>query len=403
MNRILFFIGSGLLSAAANAESVIRDGDHIAIVGNTFADQLRTGGYMETLLQQHADVSLRNLGWAGDTLTSRDRPTNFPTEETTLTEQETDVIIACFGMGESFEGERGIGAFKSELKGFVGSHETKKYNGKSAAKLVLVSPIAYEDHGGRTPNVAGRNKDLMAYTAVMKEVAAEEDVAFIDLYAPTRAMMDEAGDTKITTNGIHLTPLGYWAVSHIIAENLVDGSGEPWKLTIDAKATSGTGVGVELAGIEAEKKNLSFSVSEDTAASPPPPGEEVPPFFAKERDTLVVKNLDPGEYTLTVEGVKIATANHAEWAQGVVIDASPAHREVEGFRAEVNEKNLQFLYNWKALNQVHIVGERKSSPSGRSLPAEQVEFNELAKQKEKILREPREAKTREWKLISHGL
>ena len=404
MNRILPFIGAALLAAPAGAESVIRDGDHLAIVGNTFADQLRTHGYMETLLQQHADISLRNLGWAGDTLTHRDRPTNFPTEETTLTEQKTDVIIACFGMTESFAGEQGLAPFKQDLKDFIASYQGKQYNGKSKARFVLISPIAYEDHGDTTPNFAQRNRELNAYTAAMRETATQEGVAFIDLYAPTRAMMDSGGDTKFTTNGMHLNPLGYWAVSQIIASELIEKSAEPWKLKIDAKAKSATATGVEISKVEADKKNLSFSVTESTAASSPPPeGNTNEAIFAENRDTLTIENLDPGEYTLSIDGKKIATANHQEWAEGVVIDASPAHQEAEDFRAAVNDKNLQFLYNWKALNQVHIVGERKRSPSGKSLPAEQLEFNELAKQQEAILREPRKPKTRQWSLISHGL
>jgi lysophospholipase L1-like esterase len=405
MNRLFLLIGAAFFAAPASAESVVRDGDHIAIVGNTFADQLRINGYMETLLQQHADISLRNLGWAGDTLTQRDRPTNFPSEETTLTEQKTDVIIACFGMSESYAGEPGITAFQKNLKDFIASHKAKKYSGETAPRLVLVSPIAYDYHSSSTtPDYANRNKDLKAYAAAMKETAAEEEVAFIDLYTPTRAMLDEAGETKLTTNGIHLTPLGYWAVSHLIASQLIEGSGEPWKLTIDAKSKSGTANDVDISEIVAEKKNLYFSVKETTAASPSPPtGQTTPSLFAAQRDTLVIENLDPGEYILTVDGVEIATANHAEWAQGVAIDSSPAHTEAEAFRAAVNDKNLQFLYNWKALNQVHIVGERKRSPSGKSLPAEQEKFNELAKQQEKALREPREPKTRQWKLIARGL
>ncbi|BDS07562.1 hypothetical protein NT6N_26020 [Oceaniferula spumae] len=404
MNRFLPLIGAILLTTPAQADSIVRDGDHIAIVGNTFADQLRNHGYMETLLQQHADISLRNLGWAGDTLTQRDRPTNFPTEETTLTEQKTDVIIACFGMGEAFAGEQGVAAFKNNLKAFIASHKAKKYNGQSSARLVIVSPIAYEDHGLTTPNAAARDKDLAAYTAAAKETASAVGVPFIDLYTPTRAMMDKSGSKKYTTNGIHLTPLGYWAVSHILAGKLVEGAAEPWGLTIDAQAKTSTADGVKLSAIKAEKKNLSFSVTETTAASPPPPTNgKTPAHFAKQRDTLTIKNLSPGEYTLTIDGVDISTADHVEWAQGVTIDSSPAHKEAQNFREEVKDKNLQFLYNWKALNQVHIVGERKRSPSGKALPAEQIEFNNLAIQKEKILRQPREVKTREWKLTSHGL
>ena len=79
----------------ASADSPLRNGDHIAIVGNTFADQIRVHGYLETLLLNQLNaISIRNLGWGGDMLTSRDRPTNFPSEASTLTAHKTDVIIA---------------------------------------------------------------------------------------------------------------------------------------------------------------------------------------------------------------------------------------------------------------------------------------------------------------------
>ena len=78
-------------------------------------------------------------------LNARDRPTNFPTEETTLTEHRTDVIIACFGMGESFSGEKGLVAFKEDLQDLITSHRGKNYNGKTEVRLVLVSPIANEN------------------------------------------------------------------------------------------------------------------------------------------------------------------------------------------------------------------------------------------------------------------
>ena len=45
----------------ATADSSIRPGDRIAIIGNTFADQLRIHGYLETLLRQRSDLSVRNL------------------------------------------------------------------------------------------------------------------------------------------------------------------------------------------------------------------------------------------------------------------------------------------------------------------------------------------------------
>ena len=56
---------------------------------------------------------------------------DFPTEESVLTEHKTDVIIACFGMGESFDGEAGLEGFKSDLERIHRQPTAgKKYNGK---------------------------------------------------------------------------------------------------------------------------------------------------------------------------------------------------------------------------------------------------------------------------------
>ena len=208
-----------------HADSPIRPGIRIAIVGNTFADQLRTHGYLETLLLQHwkeEPVSVRNLGWAGDTLSIRDRPTNFPTEESTLKEHQTDVIIACFGMGESFDGDAGVANFETDLKAFIASHSGKQYNGESEVRLILVSPIAYEDLGELTPKVASRNRDLKRYTQAMKIVAAGEGVPFVDLYQPSKALMADSDAVPLTINGIHLSEYGYWAVARILYEGFVE-------------------------------------------------------------------------------------------------------------------------------------------------------------------------------------
>jgi hypothetical protein len=64
-------------------------------------------------------------------LTTRDRPTNFPSKVSTLTDHKTDVIIACFGFGESFAGEAGLADFKNDLNALIAAYSGKTYNGES--------------------------------------------------------------------------------------------------------------------------------------------------------------------------------------------------------------------------------------------------------------------------------
>lgn len=396
-----------LAVSPALADSPIKPGDRVAIIGNTFADQLRIHGYLETLLLQRSNskpISIRNLGWGGDMLDARDRPTNFPSEESTLTAHKTDVIIACFGMGESFAGQSGIDEFKSQLSVLIESHAGKKYNGESEVRLILVSPIAQEDLGRLTPNRKRRNQDLEAYTAVMRDVAAAKEVPFVDLFSTSRYLMEEPSGPNMTTNGIHLTPYGYWAISRTFCDQLTGSESSanplPWQLVIDAAGGTNESLGVEISDLSVVESELSFRVTETSFPSLPPPTNALPPPQLQfGRDTLVVENLGAGRYRLAVDGQHVVTADAKAWNAGVPIDSSPTHQAAEAYRAAVNDKNLQFTYSWKALNQVHIVGERRMSPSGKELPNEIIEFNRLANERDMALRDGIELKTRTWRLI----
>lgn len=392
---------AGLIPATAAAEPAIRPGDRIAILGNTFADQLRVHGYFETLLLQlpmEPRVSVRNLGWGGDMLSARDRPTNFPAEETALIAHQTDVILACFGMGESFAGADGLPTFRTALESFVTSHRGRKYNGKSEVRLILVSPIAYEDLGALTPERPRRNRDLSDYTAAMEQVAVRQELGFVNLFVPTLQLMADSKAPKLTTNGIHLNAYGYWAVSRLLADEVTRGH-RSWFLRIDARASQAVGEGVTITHIEPAAGGVRFTVKEQRPPTPAPPIKgQVHATLQQQRDVLVVANLAPGEYHLTIDGEPVITAGHERWAEGIAIDASPHHRNTEALRQAVNDKNQQFIYGWKALNQVHIVGERKSSPSGRALPAEQIEFKRLADQRDQALRPGPSPLPHEWRL-----
>ena len=407
------------------AQSLIRPHDRIAIVGNTFADQLRIHGYLETALRQHVDdVSVRNLGWAGDMLSARDRPTNFVSEESILNTHQTDVIIACFGMGESFGGADGIDQFRRDYETFITTHAGKTYNGESEVRLVIVSPIASEDLGKLTPDRDGRNQDLRAYTQAAKEIATSAGLPFVDLFETSRYLMDEPAGPNLTTNGVHLNSFGYWAISHSFTDQLLATADTlarrpAWRLTIDVASNFTDEYGVQISDLAVSDSVVSFQVTETSPPRLPPPTSHsptnhspsgklatdqlaaekaLPPQLEFLRDQMTVRRLPPGDYTLSVDQQDVVTAAAEQWSSGVVIDSSPAHREAQEFREAINDKNLQFTYSWKALNQVHIVGERRTSPSGRELPKEVIQFNELAKQRDRKLRSGVELKTRQWRL-----
>jgi hypothetical protein len=304
-------------------------------------------------------------------------------------------------MGESFDGMDGIGEFKKNLKAFLATHKGMKYNGKSAVRLVLVSPIAQEDLGPSTPNTDQRNVDVKTYALAMEQVCSQEKIPFINLYEVTAALFGDRNFPRITENGIRLNEYGYWATACTVADFLIRPT-PPWLLKINAKTLESEGKGLSIGEIDSDDKKLrfSFSVLEKTPPQlPPPVSGQIHQELQSSRDLLVVKDLSPGKYLLQVDGLVVALGTHLEWSNGLPIDQSPAHREADAFRMKINDKNLQFTYSWKALNQVHIVGERKKSPAGAALPEEVIRFNELAILRDAELRETRSPKTRRWQLI----
>ncbi len=229
----------------------LEKGDHICIVGNTLAERMQHDGWVESFLyakHPNHDLTIRNLGYSGDEVTLRLRSADFGTPDQWLsgaapvpqpkavadksvvlenrfekTNTKADVIFAFFGYNESWAGEAGVGKFKDDLTNWVKDTLGKKYNGKSAPRVVLFSPIAFEDH--KSPNlptgaaVATRNANLALYTKAIGEVAKATGVHFVDLFAPTKIAFANA-KKPLTINGVHLNEDGNRALAEAIDAGL---------------------------------------------------------------------------------------------------------------------------------------------------------------------------------------
>ena len=81
------------------------------------------------------------MGWPGDTLTQQPRPLNFGSLDEHLTQYKADVIIACFGMGESYQGSAALKRFETDWRNFILHSGEQRYNGKTAPRLVSIKCI----------------------------------------------------------------------------------------------------------------------------------------------------------------------------------------------------------------------------------------------------------------------
>lgn len=219
---LLIFVFS-LATPATAAELDLHQGDRICLVGNELGERMQHHNHCEALLHQtfpELELTVRNLCFPGDEPYERIRSLDFGDPDSHLTHSKADVVMFFFGFNESFDGDEGISEFAQQLEKLVKETQTKKYNRKSAPRVVLISPIAFEDIGN--PNVTDgkeQNVNLAKYTAAMKKVAADTDVPFADLYTPTKALF-ESSNEQLTLNGSHLNDAGYKALASIMIEAL---------------------------------------------------------------------------------------------------------------------------------------------------------------------------------------
>ncbi|MFD2098940.1 PVC-type heme-binding CxxCH protein [Flagellimonas iocasae] len=224
----------------------VGEGEHIVLIGNNLGSRMMNFGHFETemhLRNPEKQLFIRNMCDGGDTPgfrahSGRFSPWAFPgaekyqdelanfsnsqghfeTPDQWLTRLKADKILAFFGYNESFNGPKGLEAFKGELSDFVFHTLNQEYNGATPPQLILVSPIAFEDRSNDfdVPNGEVENQNLELYTKAIKEVAEKNNVAFVDVFHPTKSWF--ASDENFTIDGFQLNDMGYEKFSKLLVD-----------------------------------------------------------------------------------------------------------------------------------------------------------------------------------------
>ncbi len=252
-----FLVLGFLVASPVGAEVLpLEKGNRVVLIGNGLGSRMMQFGYFETEVQRRnsgKELIIRNMCDEGNTPgfrphSARPSPWAFPgaekyrpvlskvkdrwgsgntgngifeTPDQWLSKLKADVIVGFFGFNESFNGLDGIESFEGELRDFIRHTRSQKYNGSSAPRLALVSPIAFENlsasHG--TPDGLKQNANLALYTAAMKKVTVEERVPFVDLFQGTLKWYAETSE-PLTQDGALLADSGYRKLAPVLATAL---------------------------------------------------------------------------------------------------------------------------------------------------------------------------------------
>ncbi len=360
----------------------------LALIGGNLGSRMINFDHFETELHlrypnQH--LSVRNLCDGGDTPgfrphSARNKPWAFPGAEqfqdefTNNAESEghldshdqwmnrlkSDVVIGFFGFSESFEGVEKIGRYKKELASFIKHTKAQKYNGLSSPKLVIVSPIAFEDLSQLydVPKGNIENSRLEKYTQAMKEVCLEHQIPFIDVFSASKKWYD-SNKNPLTIDGIQLNNDGY----KIFANYLIDH-------IFGKKSTEIEGRRANVYQAVAEKNWMwhnDFKIPNGVHVY----GRRYNPF-------------GPDNYPAEIEKIRQMTTNREEAIQAAIRGekydlalADAKTRKLDPVKTNFNpEKNgsLTYLYGNDALNKIKVAPGYKIE-----LFASEQEFPNLAK------------------------
>ncbi len=245
MNHLrYFFIVVVLFSLMGCAENPtmeplkIQKGSRIVLIGNNLGSRMMEFGDFDTELHTRYPDSMlyiRNICNPGNTAgfrphSSRNSPWafpsaasfnpefdintgsegHFPTEDEWLTTLKPDIIVGFFGYNESFRGPEGLDDFKAEIAAFIEHSNSQNYNEGKGSKLVLISPIAFEDLSDRYDLPDGKeiNKNLKLYADAMQAIAKEKNIPYLDVYAVTKKWYHSSSE-PLTIDGSQLSADGY--------------------------------------------------------------------------------------------------------------------------------------------------------------------------------------------------
>ena len=224
------------------------NGERIVLLGNGLAERDVHYSRIETELAlrfPERGLIVRNMGHVGDTPGFRPHPARasqwafpgaekfhpdkqihkgkgfFGTPDQWLTHLKADTIVAFFGYNESFDGPGKVGNFEAELDAWVRHSLGKAYNGQAAPRIVLVSPIAFENQSAKRdlPNGEKENANLKLYAEAIAKVAQKHGLTFIDLFKPTLGLYAQAAK-PLTTGGFVPNDEGYQRIADLLATGI---------------------------------------------------------------------------------------------------------------------------------------------------------------------------------------
>ena len=213
--------------AAASGAFEFKDGERIVLLGSTVIEREQRYGHFETWLTLalgDKKVTVRNLGWSGDTVFGHARSYFGPPAEgiERLTKHlemiKPTVVILCYGGETAFER---LGKLPDFLTGYRALLDLIREK-SPGARLVIVSPPPLENLPPPLPDQTSTNKNLASLADALGKFARMQNCRYVDLFNAMGGIPKSGSTARLLTeNGVHHTDEGY----QVLAAKLIEGLG----------------------------------------------------------------------------------------------------------------------------------------------------------------------------------
>lgn len=213
-------------ASVASAAIEFKDGDRVVLLGNTVIEREQRYSYFEpslALALGEKKVSVRNLGWSGDTVFGTARSYFGPPAEGVerlakhLELLKPTVVILCYGSEIAFERLGGLPEFLSGYRSLLDLIREKS----PGVRISIVSPPPLENLPPPLPDQTDANKTLASLAESLKKFSRMQNCHFVDLFTLMGGVPKPGRTTKpLTENGVHYTEAGYAVLSAKLVEGL---------------------------------------------------------------------------------------------------------------------------------------------------------------------------------------
>jgi lysophospholipase L1-like esterase len=204
-----------------------KDGERIVLLGSTIIEREQKFGFLETALSlanPDKKLTVRNLGWSGDTVFGHARSYFGPPEEGLerlskhLEMLKPTVVITCYGADMPFEGLMKMPDFITGYRKLLELVRSKS----PKVRIIIVAPPPFENLGSPLPDLTDENGKLEEIRDALKEFAKKQAAMFVDSFELMGGAEKERPKQPLTDNGLHYGEAGYklWATRVVEALGL---------------------------------------------------------------------------------------------------------------------------------------------------------------------------------------